>query len=69
MCAVTNRCGRIMLVPHALLCDWSQLQLINQHCLIAHDYKTFQMKWPRLLCEPFGMSVRHFKGKVALTLV
>ena len=27
------------------------------------------MNWPRLLCKPFGTSVRHVKGKVAPTLI
>ena len=35
---------------------------------IVHDYKNLWMKWLRLLCKPFGTSVRHAKGKVAFTL-
>ena len=36
--------------------------------LIVRDYKKMWMNWPRLLCKPFGTSVRLVKGKVAFTL-
>ena len=62
----------ITLVPHALLCDWSGGTLatsavaewFSRECL-----PKFVNELARLLCEPFGTSVRHVKGKVASTLV
>ena len=65
----------------AKLCDQlyrANCRMIGHNCTLATsavaewsivcDYKKLWMSWPRLLCKPFGMSVRRVKGMVAFTL-